>query len=315
MEGSRARFTCVPYNLQAATRNLQLATCNLQPATITLMAMETREITLGHSPDPDDAFMFYGLAAEKIDCEGLTFKHIIQDIETLNRRAMNAELDVTAVSIHAYAYVLDKYALLTSGASIGDDYGPTIVASRQVSTNDLGSARIAVPGLMTTAYLVMRLCLGNPETVVVPFDQIMDAVERGTVDAGLLIHEGQLTFASRGLHRIIDLGQWWKTETGLPLPLGGNAIKKSLGPELISKVSRLLKDSIEYGLANRQVAVRHAMAYGRGMAESLTDEFVGMYVNDYTIDYGERGRRAVSLLLEKGNQAGVIPSPVEVEFV
>jgi len=287
----------------------------MQPATITLMAMETREITLGHSPDPDDAFMFYGLAAEKIDCEGLTFKHIIQDIETLNRRAMNAELDVTAVSIHAYAYVLDKYALLTSGASIGDDYGPTIVASRQVSTNDLGSARIAVPGLMTTAYLVMRLCLGNPEIVVVPFDQIMDAVERGTVDAGLLIHEGQLTFASRGLHRIIDLGQWWKTETGLPLPLGGNAIKKSLGPELISKVSRLLKDSIEYGLANRQVAVRHAMAYGRGMAESLTDEFVGMYVNDYTIDYGERGRRAVSLLLEKGNQAGVIPSPVEVEFV
>jgi len=279
------------------------------------MAMETREITLGHSPDPDDAFMFYGLAAEKIDCEGLTFKHIIQDIETLNRRAMNAELDVTAVSIHAYAYVLDKYALLTSGASIGDDYGPTIVASRQVSTNDLGSARIAVPGLMTTAYLVMRLCLGNPEIVVVPFDQIMDAVERGTVDAGLLIHEGQLTFASRGLHKIIDLGQWWKTETGLPLPLGGNAIKKSLGPELISKVSRLLKDSIEYGLANRQVAVRHAMAYGRGMAESLTDEFVGMYVNDYTIDYGERGRRAVSLLLEKGNQAGVIPSPVEVEFV
>lgn len=279
------------------------------------MAMETREITLGHSPDPDDAFMFYGLAAEKIDSEGLTFKHIIQDIETLNRRAMNAELDVTAVSIHAYAYVLDKYALLTSGASIGDDYGPTIVASRQMSTNDLGRARIAVPGLMTTAYLVMRLCLGNPETVVVPFDQIMDAVERGTVDAGLLIHEGQLTFASRGLHKIIDLGQWWKTETGLPLPLGGNAIKKSLGPELISKVSRLLKDSIEYGLANRQVAVRHAMAYGRGMAESLTDEFVGMYVNDYTIDYGERGRKAVSLLLEKGNQAGVIPSPVEVEFV
>ena len=184
-----------------------------------------------------------------------------------------------------------------------------------MSTSDLGAARIAVPGLMTTAYLVMRLCLGNPETVVVPFDQIMDAVDHGTVDAGLLIHEGQLTFASRGLHKIIDLGQWWKTQTGLPLPLGGNAIKKSLGPELISKVSRLLKDSIEYGLANRQVAVRHAMAYGRGMAENLTDEFVGMYVNDYTIDYGEHGRKAVSLLLEKGNHAGVIPSSVEVEFV
>jgi 1,4-dihydroxy-6-naphthoate synthase len=277
--------------------------------------MATREITLGHSPDPDDAFMFYGLAAHKIDCEGLSFKHIIEDIETLNRRAMNAELDVTAVSIHAYAYVLDKYALLTSGASIGDDYGPMIVAPKQMSIGDLGHARVAVPGLMTTAYLAMRLCLGNPKTVVIPFDQIMDAVEQGKVDAGLLIHEGQLTFSSRGLHKIIDLGQWWKTETGLPLPLGGNAIKKSLGPELIAKVSRLLKQSIEYGLANRKVAVQHAMAYGRGMEESLTDEFVGMYVNDYTIDYGERGRQAVALLLAKGHEAGIIPRPVDVEFV
>jgi 1,4-dihydroxy-6-naphthoate synthase len=277
--------------------------------------MQAREITLGHSPDPDDAFMFYGLAAGKIDCEGLSFKHIIEDIETLNRRAMNAELDLTAVSIHAYAYVLDKYALLTSGASIGDDYGPIIVARRQMSITDLSNALIAVPGLMTTAYLVMRLCLGSPEAVVMPFDQIMDAVERGKVDAGLLIHEGQLTFSSRGLHKLIDLGQWWKTETGLPLPLGGNAIKKSLGPGLISQVSRLLKDSIQYGLAHRKVAVQHAMAYGRGMAETLTDEFVGMYVNDYTIDYGERGRQAVSLLLAKGNQAGVIPRPVDVEFV
>jgi 1,4-dihydroxy-6-naphthoate synthase len=277
--------------------------------------METREITLGHSPDPDDAFMFYGLAAGKIDTGPLRFKHIIEDIETLNRRAMNAELDVTAVSIHAYAYVLDKYALLTSGASIGDDYGPMIVARRQMSVTDLASARIAVPGLMTTACLVMRLCLGNPQTVVIPFDQIMDAVEHGTVDAGLLIHEGQLTFTARGLHNIVDLGRWWKAETGLPLPLGGNAIKKSLGLELISRVSRLLKESIEYGLANRKVAVRHAMAYGRGMAENLTDQFVGMYVNDYTIDYGERGRRAVSLLLAKGNEAGVIPNSVDVEFV
>src|SRR5262249_10078543 len=180
--------------------------------------------------------------------------------------AMNAELDVTAVSIHAYAYVLDKYALLTSGASIGDDYGPMIVARRQMSVADVGNARIGGPGLMTTAYLAMRLCLGNPEVVVIPFDQIMDAVEAGRVDAGLLIHEGQLTFTLRGLHKVVDLGQWWKSETGLPLPLGGNAIKKSLGPDLISKVSRLLKASIEYGLANREPAVRHAMAYGRGMA-------------------------------------------------
>jgi len=227
---------------------------------------------------------------------------------------MNGELDVTAVSIHAYAYVLDRYALLTSGASIGDDYGPMIVARSNMSVADLATSRLAVPGLMTTAYLAMRLCLGNPETVVIPFDQIMDAVENGTVDAGLLIHEGQLTFASRGLHKIIDLGVWWKAETGLPLPLGGNAIKKSLGPELISKVSRLLKESIEYGLANRKVAVRHAMAYGRGMEENLTDEFVGMYVNDYTLDYGERGRSAVSLLLQKGAEAGVIPRSVDVEF-
>src|SRR5262249_34233144 len=222
--------------------------------------METRGITLGHSPDPDDAFMFYGLAAGKIDCGELSFRHIIEDIETLNRRAMNAELDVTAVSIHAYAHVLDKYALLTSGASIGEDYGPMIVAGRPMSIADLASGRIAVPGLMTTAYLVMRLCLGNPEVVVIPFDQIMDAVERGDVDAGLLIHEGQLTFSSRGLLKIIDLGQWWKRETGLPLPLGGNAIRRSLGPELISRVSGLLKESIEYGLANRRLAVRHAMA-------------------------------------------------------
>jgi len=276
---------------------------------------QVRTLTFAHSPDPDDAFMFYGLAAGKIDCEGLTFKHIIEDIETLNKRAMNAELDVTAVSIHAYAYVLDKYALLTSGASIGDDYGPMIVARRQMSVADLGNARIGVPGLMTTAYLAMRLCLGNPEVVVIPFDQIMDGVEQGKVDAGLLIHEGQLTFASRGLQKVIDLGQWWKSETGLPLPLGGNAIKKSLGPELISKVSRLLKESIQYGLANREPAVMHAMANGSGMAASLTDEFVGMYVNDYTLDYGKRGRQAVSLLLAKGNQAGVIPAPVEVEFV
>jgi 1,4-dihydroxy-6-naphthoate synthase len=295
------------------TLNLQLATFNLQP--VTFNSMETREITLGHSPDPDDAFMFYGLAAGKIDTGALRFNHIIEDIETLNRRAMNAELDVTAVSIHAYSYVVDKYALLTSGASIGDDYGPMIVAGRQMSLTDLASARIAVPCLMTTAYLVMRLCLGNPETVVIPFDQIMDTVEQGAVDAGLLIHEGQLTFSSRGLHKIIDLGVWWKTETGLPLPLGGNAIKKSLGPDLISNVSRILKASIEYGLANREVAVRHAMAYGRGMRESLTDQFVGMYVNDYTIDYGDRGRRAVSLLLAKGNEAGIIPVAVDVEFV
>jgi 1,4-dihydroxy-6-naphthoate synthase len=277
--------------------------------------MDKREITLGHSPDPDDAFMFYALAADKIETGGLGFRHIIEDIETLNRRAMNAELDVTAISIHAYAHALDHYALLASGASMGDNYGPLVIAREPMSINELSGATIAIPGKMTTAYLTLRLCLGDVETVVVPFDKIMGSVERGEVRAGLLIHEGQLTYSARGFNKIIDLGEWWMTQTGLPLPLGGNAIKKSLGPELIEKVSGLLRQSIEYGLANREVAVRHSMKYGRGMEERLTDKFVGMYVNDYTIDYGERGRRAVRLLLERAHEAGIIPRPVELEFV
>ncbi len=276
--------------------------------------MDKREITLGHSPDPDDAFMFYALATDKIETEGLSFRHIIEDIETLNRRAMQAELDVTAISIHAYAYVLDQYALMTSGASMGDNYGPLVIAREQMTIDDVRRTTIAVPGHMTTAYLTLRLCLGDVETVVIPFDQIMDAVERGDVAAGLLIHEGQLTYSARGFNKVIDLGEWWMNETGLPLPLGGNAIKKSLGPELISKVSRLLRESIEYGLSDRQTAVRHSMKYGRGMEERLTDKFVGMYVNDYTIDYGERGREAVRLLLERAHAAGIIPRPVELEF-
>jgi len=280
--------------------------------------MERKEITLGHSPDPDDAFMFYALAADKIETDGLTFTHVIQDIETLNRRALKAELDVTAVSIHAYSYVLDQYALLTSGASIGDNYGPVVISRAPMgpmSLDDLRNATIAVPGLMTTAYLALRLCIGNAKTVVVPFDQIMDSGERGDVDAGLLIHEGQLTYSKRGFNKVIDLGEWWMTETGFPLPLGGNAIRKSLGADLIARVSKLLRESIEYGLKNREVAVRHSMKYGRGMEETLTDRFVGMYVNDYTIDYGDRGREAVRLLLERGHQVGLIPRPVELHFV
>lgn len=276
--------------------------------------MEKKEITLGHSPDPDDAFMFYALAADKIDTHGIAFTHVIQDIETLNRRAMNAELDVTAVSIHAYAYVLDQYALLTSGASMGDDYGPLVISREPMSVDELRSATIAVPGMMTTAYLTLRLCVGEVKTVVVPFDQIMDSVQHGDVDAGLLIHEGQLTYSARGFHKVIDLGEWWMSETGLPLPLGGNAIKKSLGPELIALVSKLLRQSIQFGLENREVAVRHSMKYGRGMAEPLTDKFVGMYVNHYTIDYGDRGREAVRLLLERAHDAGIIPRPVRLEF-
>ena len=276
--------------------------------------MDKREITLGHSPDPDDAFMFYALAAGKIETDGLTFKHIIEDIETLNRRATSAELDVTAVSIHAYAYVLDRYALLTSGASMGDGYGPLLISREPMEMEELRSTTIAVPGTLTTAYLALRLFLGEAKTVVIPFDKIMDAVASGEVGAGLLIHEGQLTYAQRGFNKIADLGEWWKSETGLPLPLGGNAIKKSLGPELIARVSDLLRESIQYGLDNREPAVRHSMKYGRGMEESLTDEFVGMYVNDYTIDYGERGRAAVTLLLGRAYAAGLIPHPVEIEF-
>ncbi len=276
--------------------------------------METRQITLGHSPDPDDAFMFYALAADKIETDGLSFKHIIEDIETLNRRALNAELDVTAVSIHAYAYVIEQYALLTSGASMGDGYGPLLISREPMSISELRQVTIAIPGTMTTAYLALRLFLGEARTVVIPFDKIMDAVANREVEAGLLIHEGQLTYVKHGFNKIADLGEWWKSETGLPLPLGGNAIKKSLGPELIAKVSDLLRESIQYGLDHRQPAVRHSMKYGRGMEEALTDEFVGMYVNDYTIDYGESGREAVRLLLERAHQAGIIPEPVQLEF-
>ncbi|HXG93649.1 MAG TPA: MqnA/MqnD/SBP family protein [Blastocatellia bacterium] len=276
--------------------------------------MNKQEITLGHSPDPDDAFMFYALAADKIDTGGLTFRHIIEDIETLNRRAMNAELDVTAISIHAYAYVLDQYALLTSGASMGDNYGPLVIAREPMAVDEARAKTIAIPGTMTTAYLTLRLCLGDVKTIVIPFDKIMDAVEQGEADAGLLIHEGQLTYAARGFSKVIDLGEWWTEETSLPLPLGGNAIRKSLGPELIKKVSSLLRQSIEYGLENRTDAVRHSMSYARGMQTDLTDKFVGMYVNNYTIDYGERGREAVRLLLTRANEAGIIPRPVQLEF-
>ena len=276
--------------------------------------MDKREITLGHSPDPDDAFMFYALAANKMDTGNLTFRHIIEDIETLNRRALKAELDVTAVSIHTYAYVLNDYALLTSGASMGDNYGPLLISRKPMTVDEAKTKTIAIAGKMTTSALALRLCLGDVETVEIPFDKIMDAVDSGEVEVGLLIHEGQLTYKARGFNKVVDLGEWWMQETGLPLPLGGNAIKKSLGNELIQQVSNLLRESIEYGLAHREVAVRHSMKYGRGMEESLTDQFVGMYVNDLTIDYGERGRKAVQLLLQRAHEAGIIPSPVQLEF-
>lgn len=280
----------------------------------------TKLLTLGHSPDPDDAFMFYGLAAHKVDAEGLDFEHILQDIQTLNERALREELDISAISIHAYASVLDKYALLPCGASMGDNYGPMIVARESFPVEDLRNRRIAVPGLMTSAFLSLKLFLGTDkfDFVVVPFDEIMDAVKEGRADCGLLIHEGQLTYQAEGLVNIVNLGEWWFERTGgLPLPLGANVVRKALGKPMLTKVNRVLKRSIEFALdpANRQTAVRHSMQWGRGMSEALADEFVGMYVNDLTLDFGQRGRAGVERFLDEAHRMGFIPAPVALEFV
>jgi 1,4-dihydroxy-6-naphthoate synthase len=272
-------------------------------------------IHVAHSPDSDDAFMFYALAAGKIDTEGLTYIHELQDIETLNHRAMRGELEVTAVSIHAYAYLSDRYALLPHGASMGDRYGPRLVARTPMTREEIRGKRIAIPGMLTSAYLALRMFEPDFEPVVTPFDEIEDAVVQGKADVGLLIHEGQLTFGDQGLHLIQDLGEWWFGETGLPLPLGGNVVRKDLGPELTQKISRHLHDSIAYGLQHRTAALDHSMQYARGLDRSKADTFVGMYVNDWTLDYGERGRRAVRDFLQRGVESGLITKPVTVEFV
>jgi 1,4-dihydroxy-6-naphthoate synthase len=272
-------------------------------------------IHLAHSPDSDDAFMFYALADGQINTDGISYVHELQDIETLNGRALRGELDVTAVSIHAYAYLSDRYALLPHGASMGDGYGPMLVATRPMSREDISGKRIAVPGLMTSAYLALRLYQPDFEPVVVPFDQIEAAVKNGDVDAGLLIHEGQLTYKDEGLHLVADMGIWWQKRTGLPLPLGGNVIRKDMPRDLQKKVSRHLRDSIAYGLDHRKHALDHAMRFARGLDRSKADTFVGMYVNDWTLDYGDRGREAIRLFLEEGVRSGVITRPVTVEFV
>jgi 1,4-dihydroxy-6-naphthoate synthase len=278
--------------------------------------MSKRLITVGHSPDPDDAFMFYALAHDKLDTGDLTFRHELQDIETLNRRALRGELEVTAVSLHAYAHLADQYALLPSGCSMGDRYGPMVVARRPMTINELKKAKIAVPGTLTTAFLALRLLLpGGFACEVVPFDEILKAVEEGRYDAGLIIHEGQLTFQNQGLRLVVDLGVWWQERTGLPLPLGGNVVRRDLGGDVMGRVSRLLKESIRYALAHRDDALAYALRYARDMDKSLADRFVGMYVNDWTLDYGPRGREAVRRLLDEGHKAGVIPSPARVEFV
>jgi 5,8-dihydroxy-2-naphthoate synthase len=278
-------------------------------------------IRVGHSPDPDDAFMFHALANGKIDTGPYEFHHELVDIETLNRRAFSGELELTAVSLHGYAYLTDKYVLCPCGASMGDGYGPMVVATHACNVKDLRRMTIAVPGTLTTAYLALRLCLGlDFKHVVVPFDQIISAVERGQfdgrrIDAGLIIHEGQLTYADRGLTLIVDTGKWWQDTTGLPLPLGANAIRKDLGPQAIGDVNHLLKQSIQYGLAHRQEALAYALQFGRDLDQKRADRFVGMYVNDWTLDFGPRGREAVRTLLNRGHAAGVIPNFVVPEFV
>ena len=273
-----------------------------------------RTIHVAHSPDSDDAFMFYALAEAKVDTEGLTYVHELQDIESLNQRALRGELEVTAVSIHAYAYLSDRYLLLPHGASMGDKYGPRLVGKRPCTREEVKGKRIAIPGPLTSAYLAMRLYEPDFEAVFMAFDAIEDAVLAGDVDLGLLIHESQLTFGDNGLHLIVDMGAWWFEETGLPLPLGGNVIRRDMGSEIIAVVSKHLRASIAYALNHRAPALAHAMQFARGLDPAKADEFVGMYVNAWTLDYGDRGREAVRLFLRRGVEAGIITKPVKVEF-
>ena len=275
-----------------------------------------RKIRVGHSPDSDDAFMFYALTHDKLDNGDLQFVHQLEDIETLNRRALNGELEVSAISIHAFAYLADKYALLASGCSMGDQYGPKLIAREPMTLDQARAKTIAIPGKLTTAYLTLQLCLGKDVKVeVMPFDQILPAVAEGKVDVGLIIHEGQLFYQDRGLHQIVDLGQWWMGETGLPLPLGGNVVRKDLGEDVVNEIARLLRGSIVYALEHRQEALDYALNYARDLDPALADQFVGMYVNQWTVDYGSRGREAVRLLLKLATAVGLVPGPVDVQFV
>jgi 1,4-dihydroxy-6-naphthoate synthase len=277
-----------------------------------------RTIHVAHSPDSDDAFMFYALAEGKIDTGDLRYVHELSDIESLNRRALSADLEVTAVSIHAYAYLADRYALLNSGSSMGDRYGPRLVGLTPPPADPRAAARgkrIGVPGKLTTAYLSLKLFQPDFVEVVMPFDQIEAALKRGDIDLGLLIHEGQLTYQDDGFHLWADMGEWWFGETGLPLPLGGNVVRRDLGPAVVEQVARDLKASIVYALEHRAPALEHAKRYNRGIGDEKTDRFVGMYVNEWTVDYSDRGREAVRELLKRGHAAGIIPHPVQVEFV
>ena len=280
-----------------------------------MLASRTLRIRLGHSPDPDDAFMFWGLAAGRVDSRNFEFEHVLEGIQTLNEWALEGRLEVTAISLHTYPFVQDRYVILPHGASMGSGYGPVLVSKRQLTKADLAGIEIAVPGRMTTAFLVMSLYLGGDFRYrEVAFDEIMDEVEQGRADAGLLIHEGQLTYGRRGLERVVDLGEWWLLETGLPLPLGINVARRDLG-EALPELSNVLRDSIRAGLANREEALDYALRYGRGLTTELADKFVGMYVNELTEDYGEEGRQAVAELLRRGEDVGAFERPVRVEFV
>ncbi|MFN8009518.1 MAG: MqnA/MqnD/SBP family protein [Terriglobia bacterium] len=276
--------------------------------------MSTRRITVAHSPDSDDAFMFYALATNKIKTGNLRFQHVLSDIETLNRKAMEGEYDVTAISFHAYAYLADKYAFLRTGASMGDRYGPLVVSDLPLRPQELKGKVIAVPGSLTTAFLVLKIYEPDFTPAIVPFDKIFENVLKQKAQAGLIIHEGQLTYSDSGLHKVIDLGEWWQKETQLPLPLGGNVVKKDLGPELISEIGRYLRQSIEYALEHREEALNYALQFARDMESELVDKFVGMYVNERTLNYGEAECKAVQLLLDMGYQRKVIGHPVKLEF-
>ncbi len=282
---------------------------------VSAVSAPAQVFTLGHSPDPDDAFMFYAMAKEKIDLRGYRFEHRLEDIQTLNERAMRGELHISAISIHAYAYVSDRYALMPCGASMGDGYGPMVVSVKENKLDELKDQTIAVPGLMTSAYLALRLFLGADfKHIVVPFDQIFEAVQTGRADCGLIIHEGQLTYAKAGFRKIVDLGEWWKSETGLPLPLGGNVLRKDIPPAVRSDLLQIMRESIDYGLAHREEAVRHSMPYARDMDAALAGKFIGMYVNDYTRDYGADGRRAIREFLGRAEARGYLDRKVELEF-
>lgn len=276
---------------------------------------ETVEIKLAHSPDSDDAFMFYALATHKLATPGYKYTHVLSDIQTLNEAALTETYDVTAVSFAAYPSLRDKYVLLDCGASFGENYGPIVVASKSIKKEELAGKRIGVPGLKTTAYLTLKLFEPNFEPVVMAFDKILDAVKNEVVEAGLLIHEGQLLFPQLGMHRVIDLGVWWNEQTGLPLPLGGNAVRRALGPALGLQIAKTIKDSVEYGLEHREEALNYAMQFARDMETEIADKFVGMYVNRWTLGYGDRGKQAVRTLIERGTAAGLLPGPPDVEFL